>query len=300
MKIYICICASNRPIMLDKTLSSLKKLRIPREFLLNIVLIDNNIYSNNKKIYEKYKYDKNYNIYYKHELKKGIVYARNSFLKFIRSKCKKSDYIGFIDDDCEVDEYWLISHLKNLKNKNIYISTGPQIPIKISNKKKSYYELTNKNLTNNLSYTSWAATNNVILKYSVLKSLQLKFDNNLNKIGGSDQLFFLKLNKFGFNILWNKKAIVRENIKEKQLDIQWFFKRNLKYGYSGAYISKIINGSIIGFLFSLSRIFYYSLNSLILIILIFKKENSFRLLSNLSKILGILKFYMRLKPKKYY
>jgi len=300
MKIYICICASNRPIMLDKTLGSFKKLKIPREFLLNIVLIDNNIYSNNKKIYEKYKYDKNYNIYYEHELKKGIVYARNSFLKFIRSKCKKSDYIGFIDDDCEVDEYWLISHLKNLKNKNIYISTGPQIPIKISNKKKSYYELTNKNLTNNLSYTSWAATNNVILKYSVLKSLKLKFDNNLNKIGGSDQLFFLKLNKFGFNILWNKKAIVRENIKEKQLDIQWFFKRNLRYGYSGAYISKIINGSIIGFLFSLSRIFYYSLNSLILIILIFKKENSFRLLSNLSKILGILKFYMRLKPKKYY
>ena len=300
MKIYICICASNRPSMLDRTLKSFKKLIIPRELFLYIILIDNNIYSNNKKIYEKYKYNKKFNICYKYELNKGIVYARNSFLKFIRSKCKKSDYIGFIDDDCEVDEYWLTSHLKNLKNKNIYISTGPQIPIKISNKKKSYYELTNKNLTNNLSYTSWAATNNVILKYSVLKSLKLKFDNNLNKIGGSDQLFFLKLNKFGFNILWNKKAIVRENIKEKQLDIQWFFKRNLRYGYSGAYISKIINGSIIGFLFSLSRIFYYLLNSLILIILIFKKENLFRILSNLSKILGILKFYMRLKPKKYY
>lgn len=272
MKIYICICASNRPIMLDKTLGSFKKLRIPREFLLNIVMIDNNIYSNNKKIYEKYKYNKKFNICYKYELNKGIVYARNSFLKFIRSKCKKSDYIGFIDDDCEVDKNWLISHLKHLKNKSNYISTGPQIPIKISSIKKTYYNLTNKNLTNDLSYTSWAATNNVILKYSVLKSFKLKFDNNLNKIGGSDQLFFLKLNKFGFNILWNKKAIVRENIKEKQLDIQWFFKRNLRYGYSGAYISKTINGSIIGFFLSLLKIIYYLLNSLILIILILKKK----------------------------
>ena len=130
--------------------------------------------------------------------------------------------------------------------------------------------------------------------------MKLIFDISLNKIGGSDQLFFSIINKFGFKILWNKKAIVRENLKEKQLDIRWFIKRNLRYGYSGAYISKTINGSIIGFFFSLLKIIYYSFNSLILIILILKKKNQLVLLCNLSRIIGILKFYFGFKQKKYH
>lgn len=299
MKVFICICASNRPKLLDETLYSLKKLKKPQDILLNIFIIDNNIRSNNKRVIRKYEKNQFYKIFYEYELKKGIVYARNKFLKSIKHICKVNDYVGFIDDDCKVEKNWLITHLEYMKKNNIDISTGPQIASRISKKKKIYYELTNKRLIENYRYTNWAATNNVIVKYSVLRKLNLRFDKNLNNIGGSDQLFFSLINKYGHKIIWNNQAIVIENLSPKDINMTWFFKRNLRYGYSGVYIYKKVHGNLKGLILTLFKIAYLFIESVYLILFVGSDKKKLKMISNYIKIFGILKFFLGSKIKRY-
>ena len=80
MNVFICVCASNRPSLLNKALYSLSKINKPNEIFLKIFVIDNDIFKRNKQIVDKYKNNKNFGINYLHESNKGIVFARNKFL----------------------------------------------------------------------------------------------------------------------------------------------------------------------------------------------------------------------------
>ena len=107
---------------------------------------------------------------------------------------------------------------------HISISTGPQLVNKANSLEKIFYNLLNKNLYKKFKTTSWAATNNVIIRFEILKKTKIKFDLFLNNIGGSDQLFFAKLNKRNYKILWNANAKVYENLSLRKLNFNWFLK----------------------------------------------------------------------------
>jgi hypothetical protein len=299
MNVFICICASDRPLLLDNTLYSLNKLNKPKEISLFVIVIDNNTYRRNKFVVKKYQNNSKFKIYYKIELKKGIVYARNKFLSSLAYIKTKIDLVGFIDDDCEVEKNWLINHIFSLKKTDSEISTGPQIIKDISKQKKIFFDLTNRQNVKNLSKIKWAATNNVVFKYDVIKKFKIKFDIFLNNIGGSDQLFFLMLNKFGCKIVWNQKALVIENLERKKMDLQWFYNRNLRYGYSGAYMHKIIYGKYFGTLVSFLKVIYYLINILYLFFFSFKVKNRYKVKMYFSKVIGIVKFYFGKKILSY-
>lgn len=300
MNLFICICASNRPFLLKRTLYSLSKLYKPSHVNVHVVIIDNNIYSNNRSIIKKFNNKSFFKLIYKYELKKGIVNSRNKFIDYILSEKKKIDFIGFVDDDCEIDKKWLINHMRSFKDySHISISTGPQLANKANSLEKTFYNLLNKNLYRKFKTTSWAATNNVIIRFEILKKTKIKFDLFLNNIGGSDQLFFAKLNKRNYKILWNANAKVYENLSLRKLNFNWFFKRSLRYGFSGAYIYSALHGNLVGFLLSGSKIIYLLLYSILLIPLIFKKFYFFKSLMNLIKILGIIRYLLGIKIKNY-
>ena len=300
MNILICICSSNRPHLLDNTLKSFSNIFIPANVNLFIQIIDNNIFRNNKLIYEKYKKNKKFNLYYSTELKKGIVHARNKFLNNIRYLAVNINYIGFIDDDCRVDKGWLKNHLTTFKKINCDISTGPQKIKKSTKHIEQMYYLMNKKIKNDLTKTNWAATNNVILKYSILKKEKLEFDINLNEVGGSDQLFFSILSRKGAHIIWNNNACVIENLKFKKMNEKWFFKRNIRYGYSNSYMNKIIYGNFNGFFMSTLKYFY--LVTQMFKVFIFKNYYKNNYLYDMYKFRaqGLLRYYFGKKVKKYY
>ena len=56
--------------------------------------------------------------------------------------------------------------------------------------------------------------------------------------------FLAKLNKKRFIIRWNEKSFITENFNAEREKRTWFFKRNLRYGYSGNLIDKKIYGKI--------------------------------------------------------
>ena len=100
MNIFIGLCSSRFDSEFKKSISGIRKIKIPKNFKVIIVLIDNNLSKKKKEYLSKIKISRTTKIIYRIEKRKGIVYARNNFLKFIYNSKKKIDYLGFIDDDC--------------------------------------------------------------------------------------------------------------------------------------------------------------------------------------------------------
>ena len=65
----------------------------------------------------------------------------------------------------------------------------------------NYSRFFEKKYKSNIQKVNWAASNNVFLEYDIIKKHKLIFDKTLNKFGvGEDQLFFSKLNNYGYKI----------------------------------------------------------------------------------------------------
>ena len=109
-------------------------------------------------------------------------------------------------------------------------------------------------------------------------------------MGGSDQLFFSKLNKKRFIIRWNKKSFITEKFNSEREKRSWFFKRNLRYGYSGNLIDKKVYGKI-GLIVIFIKLIYLISVALFLVLIPSSKNYikvSFLLLRATGRFIGLL------------
>lgn len=279
---------------LNKFLASLNNINIPNNFRLKIIFIiekKNFIYLN---LIQKKLINKKFEILLIDVA--GIPQSRNMFVKYLKKNI--SYYAGFIDDDCVVPENWLKNMVKFIKKNKCDIVGGPQLH-KVSN--KFYLDLFQLIEPQKLhgQKVDWVATNNSFFKSKILKRSNIKFDENLKNIGGSDQLFFKRLSHQKYKCKWNLKASVTESKQSERENISWFLKRNLRYGYSGNYIDKIIYGKIIGIFLSFCKIFVMLLFSLFYLVLFIKKNNFYKSLFYLFRSIGRLLGILNYTPKKY-
>lgn len=295
MKIILGACLSKKNNkFLNKFLDSLANIYIPNNFSLEIVFIiekKNFFYLNiiNKKLYKK-----KFKILLINQ--SGIPQSRNMFVKYLKKK--KSTYAGFVDDDCIIPKNWLQSMVYFIRKNKCDIVGGPQFH-KVSNRfYLKLFQLIEPNRMHEQN-VDWVATNNSFFKSKVLNKNNINFDIKLKNIGGSDQLFFKRLNRLKFRCKWNSKASVIENKQYERENIIWFLKRNLRYGYSGNYIDKLIYGKFIGTFLSLSKILIMLLISLFYLVLFLKKTNFynsiFYFFRSIGRLLGIINY----TPKKY-
>ena len=138
-----------------------------------------------------------------------------------------------------------------------------------------------------------------MLKKDIINKTTIKFDVRLKNIGGSDQLFFNKLSLQGFEIRWNKENPIIEIYQNDRNNFNWFIKRIFRYASSSVLIDKFLFGNLFGAVRSLMKIFYYSINFLLILILIplnpklnFLKSLNY-LIRSLSIILGFLVFFQK-------
>jgi len=230
MKIFLCILISKKnEKFLYLLLESLNSLKINFIYKLNIIFIiqKKNIF------FEKF-VKKNLSKKLKYKIikssKNSIPYSRNLYLNYIRKKTFK--YGGFLDDDCIIDKSWLINMIKFININKCDIVGGPQRHMINQKKFKIYFDLIEPKRENG-KVVDWIATNNSFFKSKVIQNNQISFDEKLSNYGGSDQLFFKLLSKEKYVIRWNSNSIVYENYQANREKIKWFFKRNLRYGYSG-------------------------------------------------------------------
>lgn len=287
MKILICICTYKRNFELIKCLESFGKVILPNNINLNFLICDNTVpnlsYQTVKKFKKKFKFP----IIHFNEKKRGVVYARNKCLKELKKiSC---NYIAFFDDDCVVDKNWFKNFLNIKKISNSEIVTGPQIH---QNKLANLFE---KNYKNKIQYVKWAATNNVLIKKSILIKENMSFDYKLNKFGmGEDQLFFLKLKKKGYEIIWSRDLKVFEKPHKHRFGLNWIKNRSFRLGLIGFYIENEINGKIIGTIFNFAKIIYFLSFSFLSFVNITKKNNFLESVNffyrAFGRILGPIKF----------
>ena len=229
---------------------------------VKIYIIDNTIDLGIKKnLIKKFSRKKNVKIDILTEKKRGIPYARNKCLKIIRKT--KTDFSCFIDDDCELSKVWLKNMLKFYELTKSDIITGPQI-----SKSQNIYEIVLERNNKNFSKVKWAATNNVFMRSNIIKKTNINFDNQLSKLGGSDQVFFHKLHNKGITIKWNEDSKVYENRDQNKTNLSWFIKRNIRYGSSSKILYLKIFKPFTAYIYIFLKVVYEFLRSLIFMLLI--------------------------------
>ena len=297
MKIAICICFSKKnEIHHHKIINNLNIIKIPKECNLSFYLVVNNNPTKLIDLIKKIITNKKINIFILNSVKKDIPNTRNIFL--LKIKNKNLDYVGFLDDDCKINRNWVFLMTNFITKYKCDIVGGPQYHKVTNLKYKKLYNILeppNKNKQN----IRWVATNNCFFKKKILDKTNLLFNQYLKNIGGSDQLFFRKLKKKGFSIMWNSKASIEEYLQVDRENYIWFLKRNFRYGYSGLIIDKNIYGKKIGYLMNISKIILLFFLSLINLFLIFREYNLIRSLFYFVKGSGRLVSMFGYKINKY-
>lgn len=227
------------------------------------------------------------------ESNKGLSFARNKLLQELRKINYK--YIVFFDDDCEVDKYWFLEMYNMFHKTNADIIGGPQL----SNSKSIYINLLVRN-EKHKSTINWVSTNNVIMKYNVLKT-KINFSKKLNLIGGEDQLFFLSLKKQGFKIMWNARAKVIEKENKERDSFLWFLKRNFRYGASSNLIYKEGFGYIrgLGFLFGKFTLDFLKMIFYLIISVNLSKKNFYKFIMYFCRVAGLIFGLIGFQYKEY-
>ena len=291
MTLVICICTYNRNPGLIRCLKSINNLYVVLNIKIKVIVVDNSINRSSSKPVKKIKKSFKYKIIQLYEKRRGIVYARNRFLSRVKKINPK--FICFFDDDCVVDRFWLKNGFKIIKSTNAKIVTGPQIPLK----KKSlnnlnlinYSQFFEKTYKDDIKRVNWAASNNALLVYGIIKKHKLIFDKTLNKFGvGEDQLFFSKLNNYGHKIYWSKNVKVFENIHKHRLNLKWLMRRSFRLGVLGHYIDMNIHGKLMGFAINYLKCIYYFTKASINIFLFFNIKFQTQILNYFSRFYGRL------------
>lgn len=293
MKIYLSLLISKKNLStLKKCLISLNNLKIHNRINFKFVfIIDHKIKIVSNLIGKIIDKKKCVFIFSK---KTNIPYSRNKFLNYL--KLNKFDYAGFIDDDCLIDKNWLINMYKFIKQEKCHVIGGPQYH-EIKNKKFKIYYDNLEPKKKNKETTRWIATNNCFFSNYIFKVRDLAFEEKLRNYGGSDQLFFLQLTMNGVIIKWNSSAFVTEQYQSIRENIDWFFMRNLRYGYSGNQIDKIIYKKT-GLLIIFIKIIYLILN-IGFNLLLFKRKNLILSQFYFFRVIGRIKDLLNYKPEKY-
>jgi hypothetical protein len=297
MKIAICICFSKKnESHHHKILNNLNILKIPEGCKVTLYLVANNNPTKLIDLKKKIITNRKINISILNSTKKDIPNTRNIFLQKIKKQ--NLDYIGFLDDDCKINKNWICLMTKFITTYKCDIVGGPQLHGVANIKFKKLYNILEPSNIDKQKIT-WVATNNCFFNKKILDKTNLIFNQNLKNIGGSDQLFFQKLKKKGFSIMWNLKATVEEYPQVDRENYTWFLKRNFRYGYSGLIIDKSIYGKKIGYFINVFKLIVLFFLSLINLFLIFKKYNFIKSLFYFFKASGRLASIFGYKINKY-
>jgi len=229
---YICVSKINNNI--NDCIKSI--IAQKNKHIIKIYIIENNKTKLvNKTFIKKINKLNKVKIFFKKEKQIGIPFARNKCLDLIRKN--NSDFSCFVDDDCVLSNNWLKNMLKVYNDTKFEIITGPQISLN-----RNIYEIVLERKNSHLKKIRWAATNNIFFKSGIIKKINFNFDTKLKNIGGTDQLFFSKVNLKNNFIIWNINSPVYENRDQSKSNFIWFLKRNIRFGTSSKTIySKLYN-----------------------------------------------------------
>ena len=249
------IITYKRPDSLKRLLAGLAAQAFPAGAAVpfTLVVIDNDSAASGRAVCDEARGQLGLSITYVVEPLQGIPQARNRVLDTLPDGC---EWLAWIDDDESPASGWLHALVSLQKETEADIVLGvveavlpEKAPLWIG--KGGFF---NRRRFVDRATLSEGATNNCLMKVNSLKAINLRFDEKMRFMGGSDTLFFRQAAAKGLRMVWSPIAVVQEFIPMERCSLRWLMRRNFRAGTTLALCDMQIDG-IIGWL----RRFWYAL-----------------------------------------
>lgn len=234
--ISVCIASYKNEKGLYKLLNKLACLVVPPDhrLLVNVVINESSISPEYNAIINEFK---SIDIKFETEPIKGIPFVRNRLVKMSFG----SDYLVFIDDDEYPEKDWLLELISTTCQSNADIVQGfvlPKFPSRVPEWAIESKIFSGPHYKDGEQLSTFY-TNNVLIKRSVFTSPQFVFDESLANTGSTDYLLGKQLSTNGVKILFNKKALVFEDIPLTRITVAWYLRRRYRVGNVNSRIDRL-------------------------------------------------------------
>ena len=233
--VCICIATFRRPDGLKRLLEGIAGqsfARAPKPQLM-IVVADNEGNARAERVCRDFPGLHKIPLTYVREDRPGISFARNATLQHVP---RDADFVAIIDDDEFPESDWLEQLLIDQAATGADVVYGPVIPVfedgtpmwvkecRYFEKPRNHLELIDR------QSISGAATNNVLMRNTMLIDSGVRFDPQFGLSGGEDKVFFQDLSNAGFHFIWAPTARVREVVPPERCTLSFLWKSEYRGG----------------------------------------------------------------------
>jgi succinoglycan biosynthesis protein ExoM len=243
--VCVAVCTCQRPRMLERCLNSLTLLKVGDGIDLQIVVVDNDAAPEGRPIAERAAAKSPFPVHYRHEPRRGIPMARNRALD--EAAALAADWLVFIDDDqtaypdC-VEKLLLVARRDNadaVAAAKIFTTPSPRPFWHVSNPDRPEDDGTAVVQTDGPVESrkrKELATNGVLLSMSMVRAMELRFDERLALGGLEDGDFFTKAHRLGAILIYSSLPTVTEERDRSRFT----FWRQMQSGLArgGAYVTR--------------------------------------------------------------
>jgi len=245
IKIAICICTRRRKEDLFELLLSINKIQVPSNTDISIIIIENDNGPYSEETVNKFANKSRFPVKYFLETNQGISHARNRSVK----EAGDCDFCCFVDDDQTVASDWMVELVKCQNEFNADGVSGITPPF-FNYDAPEYIKIYHQD--DMLPYGTilkQAATGCLLLRKSVMDSIEGPFDSRLNFTGGEDFYMTHQVTKKGGIIRFNPNAISYEIIPKERATIKYIKKRTYRTANTKMIVQSMVNDN-----FSIIRI----------------------------------------------
>jgi succinoglycan biosynthesis protein ExoM len=224
--VSICIATFRRPHGLPRLLTSLSALKLPDDFTLEVVVVDNDA-SGGARERASAACDFARTARWLIEPRQNIALARNRALDAATGR-----WVAFIDDDEVADERWLAAFWSQVEQDAGDGFFGPVIP-QLERMVTPWLDVDSffgrrRHPTGTPVGAADVSTSNALIRRALLADQ--RFDPAWGRTGGSDLELFDRLLSSGARFLWCDEAIVSERIPVGRHRLRWLTQRAFRGG----------------------------------------------------------------------
>lgn len=231
LNIAVGVLTYKRPDGIAKLLEAMQrqKMSVERPYRLTMVIVDNDAAGSGEAAVSPFENVPQFTLKYAVEKRQGIPIARNRALD---EAPVGTDLFCFLDDDEWPVENWLDDMLAIRASTGADCVYGPVEPVYPPNPATYFIKARvferKKNKDGQL--IGYAASNNVMFDYPLIRSWNLRFEERMRYTGGTDYLFFNQAVRRGMKIHWASAALVYDIVPASRMTWKWVLQRQYRLG----------------------------------------------------------------------